>query len=211
MFVRNHWKRGPWLLLAMGLATGCAQTQEVRKDVRLADKAPMLKVIPNGLLARMLELASSAEDCKSKDTGPIVCKIEMATIRYPDAPGGKVYCVAIAPKVNVETDASGGIFNHRRIVWYLSAANLKDENGVDRQLAFHNDAGVVLTVNQHTQLDHWGKLGDGSSGPVLQTFFHTRTVRNVKNASATYLPVILWGPPDTAELCAAVDPKIVNV
>lgn len=197
-------KAATCLMLAIGLAAGPAQPQDVRKDAKSYDGPRMLKIIDPELLRRMADLASSAKTCDTETE--LVCLIEMKTLSFQ----GKDYCVAVAPEVRVKTDPAGGFFNRRRIVWKLDTDKLTG-NGAVKDLAFHPDAGLVLTVNQHAQLDLWGKLGDGQGGPVQRIFFHTRTVRNKKDASATYLPVILWGDPDVAELCAAVDPKIVNV
>lgn len=201
----ENWKRAACSMLAVGLAAGPAWTQDVRKDAMSSDRPQrMLKILDPELLARMVDLASSAKTCDTETQ--IVCVIEMKTISYQ----GKDYCVAVAPDVKVKTDPSGNPFNRRRIVWRLDTDKLVG-NGVMKDLSFQDDAGLVLTVNQHAQLDLWGKLGDGSGGPVQRIFFHTRTLRNKLGASATYLPVILWGPADTAELCAAIDPKIVNI
>lgn len=204
-----QWKRAACLMtmLAIGLAAGPAQPQDVRKDVISSDKPPMVKVIPNGLLARILELASHAKDCKATNAGPIECEIEMATFKDPDT--GTVYCVARAPRVAVPHDKSGSNANKRLIVWHLNKTQLDG-----KALAFHEDAGIIITAETHKQVDLKGKRLD-ANGNKASDHFRTSTKRNVLDLqgkqSSTYLPVILWGPSGEEELCAAVDPKIVNV
>lgn len=196
----KNWKAAACLTITIGLAACAAQPQDTVKDARSIDKSRMLKIIDPELLARMVLLASSAKNC-DVETEPF-CTIEMKMITHQ----GKDYCVAVAPDVFVKTHSGGGPGNKRRIVWRLDTASLGG-----KALAFHDDAGTVITVDKHKQVDPRGKRGDGLGGSVLNHVFHTMTVRNKASASATYLPVILWGPSGEEDLCAAVDPKIVNV
>lgn len=193
-------------LFLMVLAAGPVQSQDASKgaskDQTSADSARMLKIIDAALLARMVDLAGSAKTCNAETTQP--CIIEMKTIQYQ----GRDYCVAVAPDVTVGTKPSG---TPKKVIrWKLDADKLTG-NGVVKVLAFERNAGLVLTVNQYSQLDLWGKIGDGLGSPLQQIRFHTRTKRDRLGARATYLPVILWGPAGDEELCAAIDPKIVNV
>lgn len=194
------WQRAGWALFSSTIAACALQAQEVAKEPKPIDKSSMLKIIDPELLARMVDLARSAKNC-NVDEQPF-CTIEMRTLNH----SGKDYCVAVAPEVFVKTDASAGPGNKRRIVWKLDTNAL-----LGKALAFHPDAGIIITVNQFGQVDNWGALGDGMPGPVLKHFFFTRTLRRIHNARATYLPVVLWGPSGDEELCAAIDPKIVNI
>ena len=203
-------KRMTWrtiLCTTLMIATAAwAQDKASTGDSKPREASTILKIIDPELLARMVDLASRKTTCDLRDTPPVVCEIVMTTLSV----GGKDYCVAIAPEVKVPT-AAGGLFDtKRRIRWKLDRTSLMGD-GVMKELAFHDEAGIVLTVDPDAQMDRWGKLGDGGSGAADRRKFHTWTRRDKLDASATYLPVILWGPPETAELCAAIDPKIVNV
>jgi hypothetical protein len=216
---RRNWKPAALaVLVSMGLAAGPAQPQDASRDVRKdaakepIDKPSMLKIIDPALLARLVALADSAKTCEI-DSNDRVCEIEMRLLRVPDKPGGKTYCVAVAPDVNVKTDTFGGFFNKRRIAWTLVDQSRVEITSLDgKALAFHDDAGIVITIDDPAtpQVDRRGKRGYDVSDAV-PSHFRTFTVRNKHLASATYLPVILWGPPGKEELCAAIDPKIVNV
>ncbi len=195
---RLIWRAVPWVMLALAVAA-CAQDKSA--GAKPGDESRMLKIIDPALLARMVDLARSAKVCTNDK---VFCTIEMMTLSH----GGKDYCVAVAPHVEVETDQTAT--TKRLIRWRLSHDSLVG-NGVDKALAFHDDAGIIITVNQDNQVDRWGKIGDGSVGIVSKRRFHTWTLRKVPKASATYLPVILWGPSGEEELCAAVDPKIANI
>ena len=199
---RSTWRAVPWVVLLIAVAA-CAQDKGGGAGSKPGDESRMLKIIDPALLARMVDLARSAKTCTADQ---LFCTIEMMTLSV----GGKDYCVAVAPDVQVATETSADQNNKRRIRWRLSHDSLVG-NGVSKDLAFHEDAGIVLTVNQHNQVDRWGKIGDGSVGIVNKRRFHTWTLRNRFGASATYQPVILWGPSGLEELCAAVDPKIANI
>ena len=197
---RSTWRAVPWVVLLIAVAA-CAQDKGGGAGSKPGDESRMLKIIDPALLARMVDLARSAKICTADQ---LFCTIEMKTLSH----SGKDYCVAVAPEVQVQTDS--GATSKRPIRWRLSHDSLLG-NGVDKALAFHDDAGIIITVNQFNQVDRWGKIGDGSVGPVNKRRFHTWTLRKQLNASATYLPVILWGPSGEEELCAAIDPKIANI
>jgi len=209
----RNWRPAAWAaLFSIGLAACAVQSQDAVKEPKPIDSPRMLKIIAPELLARLVALANSAKTCEI-DT-QAVCEIQMSMIRVPDQPNGKTYCVAVAPDVKVRTDPFGGLFNKRRIAWKLVDQNGADIASLDgKALVFHEDAGIVITIDDPTspQVDKRGQRGDGIVGQVLNWRFHTLTRRNRLGASATYLPVILWGPSGDEELCAAVDPKIVNV
>lgn len=198
---RMTWQRAGWAMLMVALAAS-APAQTSGGDAKRGDTPRMLKIIDPELLARMVQLASSAKTC-DVEAPPNKCMIEMTMIEYQ----GKKYCVAVAPEVQVKTKTSGGPLDKKRIVWELDHDELDS-----KALVFHKDAGVVITIDDplKKQVDTWGKLGDGSGGQPSPQQFHTKTQRNKKGASATYLPVVLWGQSGYEELCAAVDPKITN-
>jgi hypothetical protein len=190
-------------ILIVAVATP-ALAQNSSTDVKRGDVPRMLKIIDPQLLARMVELASSAKTCDI-EAAPYKCVIEMTMFEVQVEPlpkPKKKFCVAVAPEVKVKFDQGGG-GNKKKIVWELNETELDT-----KPLVFHEDAGIVITIDKKKQVDKKGKRGNG--GAPVKHVFHTMTKRDKQNASATYLPVILWGPPGDEELCAAVDPKIVN-
>ena len=184
-----------------GIATGLlligalcsAQAQQTRMDDKVADVSLLLKLLQ--LYAPQTPGLAGTTCLKTQ----AICTIEMQLITF----GGRNYCVAVAPDVEVETQAGSGA-NKKIVAWKLSRSDL---DGKD--LAFHGDSGIILTRNQKNQVEKGG-AGNGSliSPPNA---YHVKTKRNELKAEAVYLPVILWGPPGKEELCAATDPKIVNV
>lgn len=130
------------------------------------------------------------------------CTITMRTIPF----GGRNYCLAEAPNVNVRTDTGGG--SHlKAIVWRLSLPALDG-----KPVAFQADSGIVVVDDPNTQIDKkdhgYGNGGGGTNPPTDQ--YYIKTKRDKVDAKASYLPVILWNPGPDAELWAASDPKIVN-
>jgi hypothetical protein len=77
----------------------------------------------------------------------------------------------------------------------------------------HGDSGIVIaheTVSKHVEK---GGLGDGGVGIVDATRYHMKVNRNkpALTTVSSYLPVVISGTGGNEELCAAVDPRIVNV
>jgi len=184
---------GAAVLLLLGVLTG-AQAEEPRKDDKDSD---FFRVVPIQLL-QVLLVKSAHKTCDVENDR--VCIIDMQTIAY----GGRNYCLAMAPDLKVKLDRFGGFFNKKRLVWRLST-NTLDSKG----LAFHPDSGIVVAVDDNHQIDRTGSYGDGSSGTA--DTYNIKTVRNDDTLPSSYLPVILWGPSGAEELCAAIDPRIVNV
>lgn len=203
------WRSMLWLvLLAATAATTAAAVQDKGsgRDPKSDAESRMLKIIDPELLARMLDLADAKKTCHvPNNVSEVVCVIEMRTFVH----NGKDYCVAVAPEVTVQISTL--TVNKRRLIWQLSTHELVSSSGVAKKLAFHPDSGIIITIDKDKQVDKKGSLGAGPPAPVSPTFFHTFTKRKKPDASTTYLPVILWGESGGEELCAAIDPKIVNV
>lgn len=202
-----------WMMLLMAVVATAAQAQQAGKEAKAEDKPPMIKIVPTALLERLMTFKRSATPCPVK--AGTVCDIEVFVIQVPENdPDAKKYCVAAAPDVNVKTDTSDE--TKRRITWRLVDAKDASEpkaeiNALEgKPLAFHVDAGIVIATDAKWQIDRRGqrfKFGDETKWWRYRMW----TRRNVKDAEATYLPVILWGDPGKEELCAAIDPKIVNI
>ena len=130
------------------------------------------------------------------------CEIK---IRFFDI-DNKKYCVAEAPRVESKVLPANGNSNKIKfVVWHL------DKTDEDRRpLAFHGVAGIVITTEDKEQfvIPNSGGHGhaDGTGGKGV---YHVQVKRNIK-AEVGYLPIVLWGEGDKAELCAAPDPKIGN-
>lgn len=176
------------------------RAQQPTNDHKGAAAQRFVKVLNQQLLVQLLGLGATAETCVVKDQP--ICPIKIDRIEV----NGKAYCVAIAPNVEVERDDS--IFApllKQKLVWELFTTALDG-----KPLVFQEDAGIVITAETHAQVDRRGGLGDDVSGPLLKHRYFTKTKRNVAKAESGYLPVILWGTGLEVELCAAIDPKIVN-
>lgn len=187
-------RMGAAALVLLGLVSA------TQAQVRIKDD----KLVYNSLLLKLLQLQKllpdlSSKSCDSESAAP--CIIEMKLIQVD----GRKYCLAVAPDLTVKWNLFGGIFNKKIIRWKLSAPDLDS-----KPLAFHADSGIVVAFDPDAQLDKHGDYGDGGIARSADTYF-TRTKRNKQDATSSYLPVILWGSGGNEELCAAVDPKIVNV
>ena len=160
---------------------------------------------PEGLLLAKIQkyqvlLAKGKATC-TVDAGP-PCVIDMKLLTVD----GKEYCVAVAPNLDVKTQI-GGAGSKKTIVWRLSVPSL---GSTPKPLEFHVDAGIITTQDGDKQLEKGGH-GDGGVGIPAKDKYHVKTKRDKLGAVSVYLPVILWGPPGSEDLCAAIDPKIVNV
>jgi hypothetical protein len=148
-------------------------------------------------------------DCTVDTSSSTVCTIAMSTVLIKDPNGDttkdRPYCLAVAPTVKVKRKQ--GIPQY--IDWRL------DPQVLDKgALAFHESSGIAITYEvSPTQIEnsHRGR-GRGGGGPTLQHLFHVRTHSNARDGEAGYLPVVMWDRlgDGNLELCAAVDPKIVN-
>ena len=197
---RLSWSLGLLLgLLTSGGSGAATDSSEQRKqpaDERPLGQLKILKLDPS--------YKASIRDCDAD--GPDACVVE---VDFLPVAGTKKYCVAIAPNVSVKTVTGGGA-NRKNLVWRLSRSSL---DGLD--LKFHADSGIVITIDHPTnkQIDPKGGHGDGKPNPPnppSEITYHVKTKRDELGANAGYLPVVIWGTGLTAELCAAVDPKIGN-
>lgn len=206
---RHGWKSaiGASLLL---LAT-VASAQDRANDELLRIVTSLAAQVAARVAANRLGAGTGSNECDlAKPKPDDVCTISIARIRYPDDPNGKYYCIAQVPDVKVPHDPSPHLNTKRRIAWELDVDSLNDGTQ-DRKLWFHHDYGILVLDDPAHQVDRMGDLGDGLPGPVNERRFHTWTRRNLLDAVVSYVPVILWGDGKDAQLCAAVDPKIVNV
>ena len=129
----------------------------------------------------------------------------MSLIQY----NGRDYCLAEAPNVAAGSTSSSTKF----IDWKLDKTNFGTIQA-PRPVEFHKEAGIVIVRDAHQDLIDKNNRGRGKGGgPDDKGIFHVKT--KIKNVAVQvgYLPVILWDPlnNDNWELCAAIDPKIVNV
>lgn len=193
----SRWCKATAALVLLGLVSGI-QAQERSVNDQFVDNFLLLK-----LLQSQDKLpALSSKTCDTEKPDP--CIIEMLLITA----GTRNYCVAVAPNLNVKWDTNGGDFNKKTIRWKLSRPDLDSKD-----LAFHPDSGIIVTFEsdpKKAQVDKKGDYGDGSGSKSPDTYY-TKTKRNKPKAESGYLPVILWGSSGKEELCAAIDPKIVNV
>ena len=146
---------------------------------------------------QVLLAKASAKTCTTETQATCIIAMEIITV------DGRDYCLAVAPEVRVKTQSGGGS-SMRNVVWELSHAALGG-----KVLAFHSESGIVLTVDPFAQIKKGGP-GNGGASPTA-ILHHVKTKRDKLGAESAYLPVILWGSSGNEELCAAIDPKIVNV
>ncbi len=133
------------------------------------------------------------------------CKVTITKIVPDPAKPDIAYCLAVAPQVDVKFKDGPPRETHKVVVWELSLASLDG-----RPLSFHATNGLVF--HNQTKPDHVGngKHGDGTPGNKDADKYNVTVKRNQPLDKSSYLPVVLWGTPGKEELCAAVDPKIVN-
>lgn len=200
---RSAWRMAAAAALLLGVvaATQAQQSGKPSKaskpsagarDHRETDNFRLVKIQLYNLL-----LAKGKKTCTTETDA--VCIIEMQLIPV----GGRDYCLAVAPDLKVKTQSIA--IANKNIVWQLSHSTL---GGKD--LAFHGESGIVLIVDPDAQIEKGGPGNGGVFSPP-KDIYHVKTKRNKKGAESAYLPVILWGSGGNEELCAAIDPKIVNV
>lgn len=188
------------LALAVLAAISCAacapmQTPARARQVELPDGARLVKIEP----FQLLMLGAAGPPCPDDGTP---CEITMRIIPV----NGRRYCLAEARDVAVKTVTGGG-GNPKAVVWKLSTDTLDG-----KRLVFHPDAGIIITADRDKQIDPKGGYGNGPGHPnPPKDRYYVKTKRDKLGAKSSYLPVVLWGPEGDEELCAAVDPKIVNV
>jgi hypothetical protein len=183
-----------WALLAVAaLGSACGVME---RQARVTPETPRLSKIQ---IERLTFLVLDGKTCNG-DLTP-VCTIEMKPAEHE----GKRYCVAVAPRVELKHQTGSG--QQKKVIWRLDPNNLDG-----KPLAFHGDSGIVIayeTVSKHVEK---GGLGDGGVGIVDPTKYHMKVNRNKPVLTeSSYLPVVIWGSGGNEELCAAVDPRIINV
>lgn len=182
-----------WALLAVAALGSACGIMEQRAKVA---ETPRLSKIQ---IERLTFVVLNGKTCDA-ELNP-VCTITMTIAE--DA--GSRYCVAVAPRVELKHQTGSG--QQKTVIWKLEPSTLDG-----KPLAFHGDSGIVIayeTVSKHVEK---GGLGDGGTGIVDPTRYHMKVNRNKPVLTmSSYLPVVIWGTAGNEELCAAVDPRIVNV
>lgn len=168
------------------LCAVAASHAQDRSTVRDMDGLGILTIQPFQLL-----VMGKGSTC---DADATKCEIVITSVND----GTRDYCVALAPNVTVKTKAGGGS-DKKKITWKLNMTTLKG-----KPVAFHPDSGVVIAVDDTSQVDIKGTPGATSDE------YMTKTRRDSNGAYAVYLPVILWGVRGSEELCTAIDPRITN-
>ena len=188
-------KRSTWRVLAavvalLGMVAG-AQAQQ-RDEKRSTDNFRLLKIQQYQVL-----LAAGKPPCDTETQAFCPIEVQVITVDSRD------YCLAIAPDLRVKQRSSG----RKTLVWKLSVSSMSG-----KPVAFHGDSGIVVTVDADKQVDPGGGHGNGASpSPPPTDMYFIKTRARKLNAVTGYLPVVLWGSGGDEELCAAIDPKIVNV
>jgi hypothetical protein len=182
-----------WVLLAVAaLGSACG----IMEQRAMVTEPPRLSKIQ---IARLTFLVLDGKTCNG-EVDP-VCTITMKLAEHE----GTTYCVAVAPRVELKQQTGSG--QQKKVIWRLEPSEL-----LGKSLVFHGDSGIVIayeTVSKHVEK---GGLGDGGGGSVDPTRYHMRVNRNKPALTmSSYLPVVIWGTGGNEELCAAVDPRIVNV
>ena len=179
------------LLAVAALASACG----IMERRAIVTETPRLSKIQ---IARLAFVVLDGKTCNEQDPA---CTISM---KIAEVDGTK-YCVAVAPRVELKHQT--GPAQQKRVIWQLDLGTLDG-----KPLAFHRDSGIVIayeTVSQHVEK---GGLGDGGGSSVDPTRYHMKVNRNKPALTmSSYLPVVIWGSGGNEELCAAVDPRIVNV
>lgn len=183
------------LVLGALMASGCAGDQKL---VASSDELRLSKIQPPSLIWA----AGGAGECKA-DEG--LCEIKVEIVQGSSG----TYCLATARNMSVPSKEGALPFDKRTIGWKLSTAELDS-----RPIRFHAESGIVIVTDGQDQIDRGGTLGQ-TPGPNPVSTFSVKTKRNKKKATSIYLPVVLWERKLASgqleyDLCAAVDPKIVN-
>lgn len=181
--------------LMLAATVAAAQGKAVRKETKLPEGVVLAKI-----QKYQLTFAKGKATCVVDAGPPCVIDMKLLTI------DSKQYCLAVAPNLEVKTQTGGG-GNKKVIAWALSVSSLGSPS---KPLEFHADSGIITTQDADKQLEKGGH-GDGGVGIPSKDKYHVKTKRDKLGASSVYLPVILWGPPGFEDLCAAIDPIIVNV
>jgi hypothetical protein len=187
------------LLLFSGIAAGQEKTAP-------AENRDPIRAILELVLKELKEkkLIASKSVCDRDAVADEECIVEMSVFEF----NGHFYCIAKAPEVTVKRLPGTGKF----VNWKLVPAVLTGDHG-QQVLQFHSDAGIVTTYEKNgSQIDKKNRGHGRGNGPPQQHKFHVKTLMGAANGEAGYLPVVMWDRKGNGdlELCAAIDPKIVN-
>ena len=192
---RLAWCFGALVILPFAVASAATDSPPRQP----AASAPIFKVLKIGK-TNVIEIQGTNNECEPDKVASCKIQIQFGVIN------GKKYCVAEAPNVKgPKLPKQGNADNIKFIVWHL------DKNDEDnRLLSFHASAGIVITTDDKEKfvVDNSGGHGD-ANGNGGKSVYHLKVKRNIE-ARPGYLPIVMWGEGEEAELCAAPDPKIIN-
>lgn len=204
--------------IAIGFTSAICLAQSAasvaKEDVRSSYVVPKTLV---DSLAKLLQSTAGKECDPTKEE----CVIHIMTFDDPntiDTDTGKPikHCLAVAPsKINVPV---GNKNDYMPVVWTLSTPDL---DGGTANVEFAEKSGIVVTrmaapvhstfsLKEHIKEP---KRGNGNPNDNTKTKFNVQVHQgHAKNTESTYFPIILFTPlKREQELCAAIDPKIVNI
>lgn len=197
----DTWARRLSLWTLLTLATLCSACGLM--DQRRALVSPETSGLSKVQISKLTFLALNGKICNPELTP--VCTIEMKFFEHDDGTTKTKYCVAVAPRIELKRQT--GPNQQKRVVWELVPAALDG-----RPLAFHADSGIVIAWESVLKHVEKGGLGNGGGTPAVPTQYHMKVNRKEPALTkSSYLPVVLWGSAGNEELCAAVDPLIVNI
>lgn len=179
----------PVLLMLAAVSAGCGA---MRHDARASGTQVLSKI----QIERLAFVPLSAATCNAEVS--LTCDIQVMLTE-----DGR-YCVVAAPKVHVKRNTGPG--QQKKVVWKLSTSTLDG-----KPLLFHDDSGIVIAHQSESKFVEKGGRGDGNVGNSDPDKYFLRVNRNKPAlAEASYLPVVMWGDGGKEELCAAIDPRIIN-
>lgn len=188
------------LALLSALVAGSAQAQKSEKTSERLELRNLQEQIYNTLrLPRPSGLAGDSKDTCTADGKDDDCKstIVLKKVELP-VPGSepKVICVAETSNVSVTAKPAAGSTDVRSVNYELN-------NSIPA--AIINPRFVGSYIHQDMGSQHVKSEVSSPNRMII------KTKRNKKGAEILFLPLIAWENNGVLELCAAIDPKIVNV
>jgi hypothetical protein len=195
----------PWIV-ALVLQLGISGLGQTRTSEPATAKSSESLRAAWAQIAKGVKASGASETCLKLAR---VCQIKVRLIPDPQSPdprNPRKICVAEAPDVEVETQPTAT--TRKVVLWKL------DNDKLDgRDVDFYPEVGILFPVNagapgnKHVTDPKPGDPGD----PNAKVSYHAQVLPDSAGKTSIYLPVIMWDGPRGVELCAAIDPKIVNV